>query len=182
MLRLVTLRRENEDVPIAARLQNYRDGTCQHRSSSGDDCGPSVVVEMARHACVIEDRPLPDADDDEVLEMLPPVGVVPIIAVVPRAEPLGAVWTYYGHPPLRRDTTGSPIPELCIAVVPGHRGAGIGGMLLDALFVDLAAEHAAMCTNVHIRNPAKRLYERKGFRSASQGNGPLGVALIKELR
>ncbi|WP_353961447.1 hypothetical protein [Mycolicibacterium tokaiense] len=37
-------------------------------------------------------------------------------------------------------------------------------MLLDALFADLAPKHAAMCTNVHMRNPAKRLYERKGFR------------------
>ncbi|MCX2713141.1 GNAT family N-acetyltransferase [Mycolicibacterium sp. J2] len=142
----------------------------------------AFVVEMARHACVIEDRPLPDADDDEVLEMLPPADARPIIAENPHAEPLGAVWTYYGRTPLRRDAMGAPLPELCIAVVPGHRGAGIGGMLLDALFVDLAPHHAAMCTNVHLRNPAKRLYERKGFRGAGQGNGPLGLAMIKELR
>ena len=52
-------------------------------------------------------------------------------------------------------------------------------MLLDALFTDLAKGHDAMCTNVHVRNPAKRLYERKGFRVDGQGNGPLGLALIK---
>lgn len=34
------------------------------------------MVEMARYACVIEDRPLPDPDDDEVLEMLPAPGTV----------------------------------------------------------------------------------------------------------
>lgn len=147
------------------------------REATPDD--ESFVIEMARHACVIEDRPLPDPDDDEVLEMLPPAGVMPIIAEDQRGTPIGAVWTYRGSPPLRRDALGVPLPELCIAVAPGHRGAGIGGMLLDALFADLAKGHDAMCTNVHVRNPAKRLYERKGFRVDGQGNGPLGLALIK---
>ncbi len=138
---------------------------------------------MARHACVIEDRPLPDPDDDEVLEMLPPAGVVPIIAEDRNGAPVGAVWTYQGTQPLRCDTAGVPLPELCIAVAPGHRGAGIGGMLLDALFADLAATgHETMFTNVHVRNPAKHLYERKGFRVVGQGNGPLGLALVKSLR
>ena len=149
------------------------------RAATADD--DSFVVEMARHACVIEDRRLPEPDDDEVLEMLPPVGVVPIIAEDHDGTPVGAVWTYYGSPPLRRDAAGAPLPELCIAVAPGRRGAGIGGMLLDALFAALAEHHDAMCTNVHVRNPAKRLYERKGFRGVWQGNGPLGVALIKTL-
>ena len=142
----------------------------------------SFVVEMARHACVIEDRPLPDPDDEEVLEMLPRAGVVPIVAEDRSGRPVGAVWTYQGSPPLRCDAAGVPLPELCIAVAPGHRGGGIGGMLLDALFADLADGHAAMCTNVHVRNPAQRLYERKGFRGVGQGNGPLGLAMVKDLR
>jgi GNAT superfamily N-acetyltransferase len=150
------------------------------RAATADD--DSFVVEMARHACVIEDRPLPDSDDDEVLEMLPPAGVVPIIAEDHSGTPLGAVWTYYGSPPLRCDAAGVPLPELCIGVAPGRRGAGVGGLLLDALFVALAEDHDTMCTNVHVRNPAKRLYERKGFHGAGQGNGPLGLALIKDLR
>ena len=150
------------------------------REAAPDD--ESFVIEMARHACVIEDRPLPNPDDDEVLEMLPPAGVTPIIAEDHSGTPIGAVWTYRGSPPLRCDAAGVPLPELCIAVAPGHRGAGIGGMLLDALFADLAKDHDAMCTNVHVRNPAKRLYERKGFRPDGQGNGPLGLALIKRFR
>ena len=128
------------------------------RAATPDD--ESFVVEMACHACVIEDRPLPDPGDDEVLVMLPPAGVTPIIAEDHSGTRLGAVWTFYGSPPLR-----------C--------GAGIGGMLLDALFADIATDHHAMCTNVHIRNPAKRLYEREGFRIDGQGNGPLGLALVK---
>ena len=41
----------------------------------------SFAIEMARHACVIEDRPLADSDDDEVIEALSPAEVAPIIAL-----------------------------------------------------------------------------------------------------
>lgn len=142
----------------------------------------NFIVEMARHACVIEDWPLPDPDADEVLELLPPHGVVPIIAEDHGGEKVGAVWTYVGNPPLRVDQGGAPLRELCIGVVPGRRGTGVGGLLLDALFVDLARHFDMMCTNVHVRNPAKRLYERKGFRADGQGSGPLGLAMVKALR
>jgi GNAT superfamily N-acetyltransferase len=107
---------------------------------------------------------------------------VPIIAEDQNAIPAGAVWTYHGSPPLRSDTTGVPLPELCIGVAPGWRGVGIGGLLLDALFADLARDFDTKCTNVHVRNPAKRLYESKGFRVVGYGNGPLGLAMVKNLR
>lgn len=142
----------------------------------------AFVVEMARHACIIEDWPLPDPDDDEVLELLPPAGVVPIIAEDPTGVRVGAVWTYVSDPPLRVDAAGLALPELCIGVAPGRRGGGIGGVLLDALFTHLAPSVEVMCTNVHVRNPARRLYERKGFRVDGQGHGPLGVAMLKDLR
>jgi GNAT superfamily N-acetyltransferase len=111
------------------------------------------VTEMARHACVIEDRPLPKPDDDDVLEMLPAAGVVAIIAQDHHGTPVGAAWTYYSSPPLHCDAAGVPLPELCIAVAPGRRGAGIGGVLLDALFADLATDHDTLVANVHVRNP-----------------------------
>ncbi|WP_273736275.1 GNAT family N-acetyltransferase [Mycolicibacterium septicum] len=153
--------------------------TVRLRAATADD--HAFVVEMARHACIIEDRPLPDPDDDEVLEMLPPPGVIPIIAEDRSELPIGAVWTYYSSPPLRFGADGA-LPELCIGVAPGRRGDGVGGLLLDALFADLSPHVDVMCTNVHVRNPAKRLYERKGFREVGQGNGPLGLAMIKDLR
>ncbi|WP_160145487.1 GNAT family N-acetyltransferase [Arthrobacter sp. SLBN-53] len=139
----------------------------------------AFVVDMARHACVIENRPLPDPDDDEVLEMLPAPGAVVVIAEDWHGSPMGAVWTYYSSPPLRMNADGAPLPELCIAVAPGHRGAGIGSALLDALFDQLAQRFDVMCTNVHARNPARRLYERKGFRDVGRGHGLLGMAMIK---
>jgi GNAT superfamily N-acetyltransferase len=157
-----------------------RESTIRLRAATTADA--AFVVEMARHACVIEDWPLPDPDDDEVLGMLPAPGEVPIVAEDSAGAPLGAAWTWHGDPPLRTDAAGAAIPELCIAVVPARRGTGIGGMLLDALFVRCAPTLDAMCTNVHVRNPAQRLYQRKGFEVVGQGRGPLGLALEKDLR
>lgn len=167
-------------MSICHNLQMADQSTVRLRAATADD--HAFVVEMARHACIIEDRPLPDPDDDEVLEMLPPPGVIPIIAEDRSELPIGAVWTYYSSPPLRFGADGAPLPELCIGVAPGRRGDGVGGLLLDALFADLSPQVDVMCTNVHVRNPAKRLYERKGFREVGQGNGPLGLAMIKDLR
>lgn len=56
------------------------------------------------------------------------------------------------------------IPEISIAVAPGWRGQGIGGRLLDAL-VDLARARriGAISLSVEAANPARRIYERRGF-------------------
>ena len=57
------------------------------------------------------------------------------------------------------------VPELAIGVVAEERGKGIGGALLDALLA-LAREQGfrALSLAVDRQNPARRLYERKGFR------------------
>ncbi|MET0451817.1 MAG: GNAT family N-acetyltransferase, partial [Mycobacterium sp.] len=85
------------------------------------------------------------------------------------------------EPPLRVGSAGVPLPELCIAVVPDMRGSGVGGALLDALFVQCAGTQTALCLNVHVRNPARKLYQRKGFEEIGQGRGPLGMAMQKDL-
>ncbi|MBB3753774.1 GNAT superfamily N-acetyltransferase [Mycolicibacterium sp. BK634] len=118
------------------------------RTTTPDD--NAFIVEMARHACIIEDWPLPAPDDDEVLEILPPPGVPPIIAENERRPPVGAVWTHHSNPPLRCDAAGAPLPELCIGVAPGWRGGGVGGLLLDALFADLSTGVDGIGTNVHV--------------------------------
>ena len=156
------------------------DPAVQLRAATADD--EAFIVEMARHACIIEDWPLPDPDDVEVLSLLPPPGEVPIIAEDPTGVLMGAVWTFHNDPLLRVDAVGASLPELCIGVAPGRRGAGIGGVLLDALFVRRAETMDAMCTNVHVRNPARHLYQRKGFEMVGQGRGPLGLAMHKHLR
>ncbi len=59
------------------------------------------------------------------------------------------------------------IPELSIGVAAEARGMGVGSALLDALLT-LAREqgYRAISLSVDRQNPARRLYERKGFRDA----------------
>lgn len=139
------------------------------------------IVEMARHASVIEDWPLPDAESEDVHSLLPAAGEVSIVAVKTGGRRVGAVWTLHNEPPLRVGSAGVPLPELCIAVVPDMRGSGVGSALLDALFVQCAGTQTALCLNVHVRNPARKLYQRKGFEEIGQGRGPLGIAMQKDL-
>jgi ribosomal protein S18 acetylase RimI-like enzyme len=149
------------------------------RSATSEDA--AFIVEMARYACVIEDWPLPDADSEEVQSMLPQGGEVPIVAVDAADFWLGAVWLFHNDPPLRVDAAGGSLPELCIGVAPAMRGRGVGGALLDALFARSTGTFEAMCTNVHVRNSAQKLYQRKGFQVVGHGRGPLGIAMRKDL-
>lgn len=55
-------------------------------------------------------------------------------------------------------------PEITIGVKPNLHGQGIGGMLLDALIAEAAKRNVDLCLNVRHDNPARRLYERIGFR------------------
>jgi ribosomal protein S18 acetylase RimI-like enzyme len=56
-------------------------------------------------------------------------------------------------------------PELAIAVSPAHRGTGVGGLMLDRLLADARAlGFPGVSLSVRVTNPARRLYERFGFR------------------
>jgi len=82
-------------------------------------------------------------------------------------EPVGAAWLRlltgeakgYGY--VDDDT-----PELAIAVLPGHRGRGLGGRMLGELLEAATGSFAAVSLSVQADNPAYRLYERTGFRVA----------------
>ena len=64
------------------------------------------------------------------------------------------------------------IPELSIAVAPGRRAAGIGSALLSELLQALAdAAQVAVSLSVEPDNPARRLYERFGFRKVAAVEG-----------
>lgn len=54
-------------------------------------------------------------------------------------------------------------PELSIAVLPGHRGQGIGTMLMQRLLAEAKERFPAISLSVSTTNPAVRLYERLGF-------------------
>ncbi len=56
------------------------------------------------------------------------------------------------------------VPELCVCVWPGHRGAGLGERLVRHA-CDRAADRGVtrISLSVETGNPARRLYERLGF-------------------
>jgi ribosomal protein S18 acetylase RimI-like enzyme len=91
-----------------------------------------------------------------------------VVAVGDDGRRLGAAW-YRLFP---ADDAGygfvaADVPELAIGVADEARGQGVGGALLDAL-VAMAREqgYRAVSLSVDRQNPARRLYERHGFRDA----------------
>jgi GNAT superfamily N-acetyltransferase len=140
------------------------------------------ILEMARLACVIEDRPRPRPDAVEVLGMLPQPSDAVLVATDDTGNPRGAAWWHFPEPPLVRATDGSPVPEMIVAVAEVERGHGVGTALIQALAANAADKFDQLALNVHIRNPAAHLYSRAGFRVTAKGRGPLGVAMVKALR
>ena len=137
---------------------------------------------MARLASAIQGRPLPPVDDPLLLQGLPPSSDTSVLALDHDGHPVGAAWWHFREPPLVTTPDGTQVPELVVAVTPSGRGRGVGRCLLDAI-ATRAAEHGydRLALNVHIRNPAARLYSRAGFVVAGKGRGPLGVAMVRQL-
>ena len=63
-----------------------------------------------------------------------------------------------------------------IALMPEHRGGGLGTRLIRELFAEGDATGRKVSIHVEIFNPARRLYERLGFVQA----GDRGVYLLME--
>ena len=55
-----------------------------------------------------------------------------------------------------------------IQILPACQGRGIGAAVLNALLTDAARERVSVSLSVLHGNPARRLYERLGFRVASE--------------
>lgn len=91
-----------------------------------------------------------------------------LVAVLSDGTVAGAVWTR-----LLADQASfaSNVPTLAIAVLPAHRGQGIGTALLHAMLRTLARHGwQRVALSVQKANPALRLYQRAGFTTA-QDNG-----------
>ena len=58
-------------------------------------------------------------------------------------------------------------PKVSIAVKPEARGQDVGQKLLRALIVEAGRRGVGLCLSVRTENPARRLYERVGFRIVS---------------
>ena len=97
-------------------------------------------------------------------------GDVGLVALLPSGEPAGAAWVRQ----LTRDDPGygyvdDETPELTIAVGPAHRGRGLGTRLL----AELCRTVPRCSLSVDARNPARRLYERCGFRIVARDGNSL---------
>jgi GNAT superfamily N-acetyltransferase len=149
------------------------------RDAESDDT--PFIIEMAREASTIEDRPLPTADSAVVRAALPRCARAAVIGESPDRARLGAAWWHWHDPPLACDFEGRPLPEMVIAVRAEQRGHGVGTALIEALAVRVGGQFPSIVVNVHIRNPAACLYSRMGFTVMGKGRGPLGVAMKRDL-
>jgi GNAT superfamily N-acetyltransferase len=152
------------------------------RVRDADAKDKAFIVEMARLASTIEDRPLPPKDAADVISMLPGPDDYAVVALDEAGRRRGAAWCSIQRPPLFDDDDGNPIPEIAIAVVPDARGQGIGTALIEALALRAARKFDHLALNVHLRNPAARLYTRTEFVVAGAGRGSFGVAMRRHLK
>ena len=91
-----------------------------------------------------------------------------LAAVLPDDTVVGVAWTRLlaDHAPFASD-----VPTLAIAVLPAHRGQGIGTALLHAMLRILTSHGwQRVALSVQKANPALRLYQRAGF-TIAQDNG-----------
>ena len=55
-------------------------------------------------------------------------------------------------------------PKVSIGVIPNQRGQGVGEKLMRALIGEATRRGLGLCLSVRSENPARRLYDRLGFR------------------
>jgi ribosomal protein S18 acetylase RimI-like enzyme len=81
------------------------------------------------------------------------------------AEAIGAAWARQFSPNEQPAFyVDARTPEVTIGVSRAARGQGVGARLLSALIAEAAQRRVGLCLNVRHDNPARRLYERIGFR------------------
>lgn len=95
-------------------------------------------------------------------------------------QPIGAAWVRL----LKAEDRGygfvdEATPELVIALLPDHRGRGLGTALMERLMTAAQAQYPAISLSVWTTNPAYRLYRRLGFEVVEE-QGP-AVTMVKRL-
>ncbi len=81
--------------------------------------------------------------------------------IVVDGDPCGRLWV---------DRAGPELTLLDIGLLTGYRGDGVGRTLLTGLIDEARERGCALRLHVERHNPARRLYERLGFRLVSDGD------------
>ena len=74
---------------------------------------------------------------------------------------------------------------MSIGVKPNARGQGVGSKLMRALIGEAGRHGLGLCLSVRSENPARRLYERLGFRDIPGSAATIrasGMSIGMELR
>ena len=91
-------------------------------------------------------------------------------------EIIGAAWARrLSAEELRVPYGDDETPKVSIGVNPNARGQGVGEKLMRALIDEAARRRLGLCLSVRSENPARRLYERLGFRDIP---GSAATALV----
>ncbi len=80
-------------------------------------------------------------------------------------EIIGAAWARrFSAEELKLPYGDEETPKVSIGVKSNARGQGVGEKLMRALIGEAARRGLGLCLSVRTENPARRLYERLGFR------------------
>src|SRR5215470_16292980 len=80
-------------------------------------------------------------------------------------EIIGGAWARrFSAEQLKSPYGDEETPKVSIGVTPKARGQGVGEKLMRALIGEAARRGLDLCLSVRSDNPARRLYERVGFR------------------
>ena len=137
-----------------------------YREITPADAG--FLLEMLRYA--VGWQIVPSADGSPPPVLVPPRVFADLgrpgdggILATYDGEPAGACW-YRLMPADGDQLEGEDVPELTIAVLPQCRGQGVGSELLDrGIEHARAAGFPAIDLVVELDNPARGMYERRGF-------------------
>jgi ribosomal protein S18 acetylase RimI-like enzyme len=91
-------------------------------------------------------------------------------------EVIGAAWARrISAEEFRVPSGDDETPKVSIGVKPNARGQGVGDKIMRALIGEASRRGLGLCLSVRSENPARRLYERLGFRDIPGSAAPSRV-------